>query len=82
MKVAHKIKILDLIETANDAQVDAVWAILKYKEIGIFRKVYCIAEVFGEDAESLLSDLPQDEEGRILDYKTRYLIHDTLVKVS
>ena len=82
MKVAHKIKILDLIETASDAQVDALWAIIKYKEIGIFRKIHCIAEVFGEDVELLLSDLPQDEEGRILDHKTRYLIHDALMEVS
>ena len=82
MKTATQPKLIEFIDEANEAQVDAIWAILKYREIGIFRKIYCIAEVFGVDAEDLLEDLPQDENGRILDQKTRYLIHDALVEVS
>jgi len=76
------IKLLNLIAQANDAQVDSIWAILKYKEIGIYRKIACICEVLSQDMQEMLNDLPQDEEGRILDYKTRHMIHDTLIAVS
>jgi hypothetical protein len=67
---------------ANEAQVDSVWAILKYKEIGIYRKIACICEVLNLDFQEVLDQLPQDEEGRILDYKTRHMIHDSLIGVS
>ena len=76
------VKLLDVISQANEAQVDSVWAILKYKEIGIYRKISCMCEVLGLDLQEVLNDLPQDEEGRILDYKTRHMIHDTLIGVS
>jgi hypothetical protein len=82
MKLKSKYSLVELIENANSAQIDAIWAILKYREIGIFRKIFCIAEVFGENADDLLEDLPQDDNGRILDQKTRNLIHDALVEVS
>jgi hypothetical protein len=75
-------KLLDVISQANEAQVDSVWAILKYKEIGIYRKIACMCEVLALDLQEILNDLPQDEEGRILDYKTRHMIHDTLIGVS
>jgi len=26
--------------------------------------------------------LPKDDEGRVLDYKTRHMIHDILIQVS
>ncbi len=74
--------LLDTISQANEAQVDSIWAILKYKEIGIYRKIACICEVLNLDFQKSLDDLPQDEEGRILDYKTRHLIHDTLIGIS
>ena len=70
------------INDANEAQVDALWGILKYKEIGIYRKVASMAEVLGLNFEAVVEDLPQDEDGRVLDYKTRHLIHDELIKVS
>ena len=41
-----------------------------------------MCEVLGLDLQEILNDLPQDEEGRILDYKTRHMIHDTLISVS
>tara|TARA_Y100000361_G_scaffold154171_1_gene178557 strand:- start:1952 stop:2203 length:252 start_codon:yes stop_codon:yes gene_type:complete len=74
--------LLDHINQANEAQVDSVWAILKYKEIGIYRKIACICEVLNLDFQEVLDQLPQDEEGRILDYKTRHMIHDSLIGVS
>lgn len=75
-------KLQSAIEKSTDSQVDAVWAILKYKEIGIYRKVASMCEVLNIDFDETISNLPQDEEGRILDYKTRHLVHDILIEVS
>jgi hypothetical protein len=72
----------DSIAKAQESQVDALWAILKYKEIGIYRKVACMCEVLNVDFEDALSGMPQDEDGRLLDYKTRHLIHDALMDIS
>ena len=70
------------INNANDVQVDGAWAILKYKEIGIYRKVACISELLDINFREVVDELPQDEDGRILDYKTRHIIHDALIAVS
>ena len=70
------------ISNANESQVDGSWAIVKYKEIGIYRKVPCLCELFNINTDTVLNELPQDEEGRILDYKTRHIIHDSLINVS
>lgn len=75
-------KLQSAIKGSTDSQVDAVWAILKYKEIGIYRKVASMCEVLNIDFNEVINDLPQDEEGRILDYKTRHLVHDILIEVS
>ena len=74
--------LVNSINEANEAQVDASWAILKYKEIGIYRKVACLSQLLDVDFNVVLDELPQDEDGRILDYKTRHLIHDALIEVS
>ena len=72
----------EAISDADAVQVDASWAILKYKEIGIYRKVACLSSLFQPDFETILNELPQDDEGRILDYKTRHIIHEALLSVS
>ena len=72
----------DAIASSNAVQVDASWAILKYKEIGIYRKVACLSSLFSIDFQTIINQLPQDEEGRILDYKTRQIIHESLISVS
>ena len=41
-----------------------------------------MASVLGLNFEKVVSDLPKDDSGRILDYKTRHLIHDTLIENS
>lgn len=74
--------LLSAIESANSVQVDTLWSILKYKEIGILRKVKCMSDVLRLDTSSVIDELPTDEEGRILDYKTRHMIHDVLIKNS
>ena len=70
------------IETANPVQIDTLWSILKYKEIGILRKVKCMSEVLRLNTGAVINELPKDDEGRVLDYKTRHMIHDVLIKVS
>lgn len=74
----------EAIKSSNPAQIDCLWAILKYKEIGILRKVKCMAEVFGPqfDLDQALRELPINDTGYIVDYKTRHLIHDVLLSVS
>ena len=74
--------LVSAIESANSEQLDTLWSILKYKEIGIFRKVKCMTHVLGLDFTQILDTLPKDDEGRVLDYKTRHMIHDILIKVS
>jgi hypothetical protein len=80
--VTIKVNLADEISQAEEPQVDALWAILKYKEIGIYRKVACMCEVLNLDFNVVLASLPQDDEGRLLDYKTRHLIHDSLMEIS
>ena len=74
--------LLQALEASTEAQVDAVWGILKYKEIGIYRKVASMCEVLNLDFEEVVAEFPTDEEGRVLAHKTRHLIHDRLLEVS
>jgi hypothetical protein len=70
------------INNANSAQVDCLWAILKYKEIGILRKIKCMSELLKFDLDKACGELPTNETGYIVDYKTRHLIHDILLEKS
>jgi hypothetical protein len=70
------------IDQANPAQIDCLWAILKYKEIGILRKVKCMSELLNFDLDKACSELPVNEQGYIADYKSRHLIHDILLEKS
>jgi hypothetical protein len=82
MEVQQTSAIDESLVDASDAQVDAVWAILKYREIGIYRKLASISEVLNLDFEEVVSQYPSDEEGRVLDHKTRHMIHDTLISLN
>ncbi len=70
-----------LIE-ADDVEVDALWAILKYKSIGILRKLKCISLILDLDEDQVIKESPKDSNGRILDKETRDSIHDSLIKRS
>ena len=70
------------INKASSSEIDTLWAILKYKEIGIYRKVKCMADVLETDFEALIDELPSDTSGRILDQRSRHAIHDVLIKYS
>ena len=62
-------------------QLDILWALLKYRNIGIYRKVACMCEVLGIEFEDIVEYLP-NENGRVLDKATRKLIHENLVQLS
>lgn len=70
------------IEKSGPEQIDLCWAILKYKEIGILRKIKALCSAFGLDLEKVSSELPKDENGRIIDWETRHMIHDSLIAKS
>lgn len=87
MEIANSVftkdnNLTNAIGKADEVQIDASWAILKYKEIGIYRKVACLCSLFNLNFEELVNQLPRDEDGRLLDYKTRHMIHDSLLSVS
>lgn len=82
IKNTQPVVLLTAISGATPEQIDTLWSILKYKEIGIYRKVKCMTSVLGLNFDNIVTELPKDDSGRILDYKTRHLIHDTLIKHS
>lgn len=70
------------ISEANEHQMDALWAILKYRDMGILRKILAMCEVLGLDKEEVLSNLPQDENGRVYDSKNRFLLSQALMQAN
>jgi|TARA_R110002167_G_scaffold38405_1_gene119594 hypothetical protein len=74
--------LIDSISRANESQLDALWAILKYRDMGILRKVLAMCEVLNLDENKVVSRLPQDENGRIYDSKNRHLLSQALIKAS
>jgi hypothetical protein len=74
--------LIDSISRANGPQLDALWAILKYRDMGILRKVLAMCEVLSLDENKVVSRLPQDENGRIYDSKNRHLLSQALIKAS
>lgn len=74
-----KDKLITIVKNTNDVEADAIWAILRYKNIGILRKVMCICRVLNLEPQDVLESLPKDENGRFLDKPTRKLIHDALI---
>ena len=70
------------INGAGEEQIDGMWAILKYREIGIMRKLKSMSALLGLQEDEVIAEAPQDENNRILDYTTRQEIHETLLEVS
>ena len=70
------------ISEANEHQMDALWAILKYRDMGILRKILAMFEVLGLDKEEVLSNRPQDENGRVYDSKNRFLLSQALMQAN
>lgn len=70
------------ISEANEHQMDALWAILKYRDMGILRKICAMCEVLGLDKDEVVSNIPQDENGRVYDSKNRFLLSQALIEAS
>lgn len=70
------------IHEAELETVDGLWAILKYREIGILRKLKAMCAILNLDSDTIIAESPQDENGRILDKPTRQAIHDELLEAS
>lgn len=70
-----------VIEKSKPEQIDLCWAVLKYKEIGVLRKIKALCSAFSLNLEQVFSELPKDENGRILDWPTRHMIHDSLMQL-
>lgn len=68
------------IKNCSDSQLDALWAILKYKQYGILRKVQAMCAVLNIEEGLITPELPQDENGWLIDSDTRYHIHDFLIE--
>ena len=70
------------INGAGEEKIDGMWAILKYRESGIMRKLKSMSALLGLQEDEVIAEAPQDENNRILDYTTRQEIHETLLEVS
>ena len=59
--------LVEKLEEANMVELDIAFALLKYREIGIYRKIQAICLSFNLNLDEVLKGLPQ-EEGRLLDW--------------
>lgn len=75
-------KLIEKIKEANPQQIDASWAILKYKNMGILRKLGCFCVLLGVPYDEIEPSLEKDNKGRIYDKTTRHQIHDALISAS
>ncbi len=66
------------LSNASETELDVAFALLKYKEIGIYRKIKGLCLAFGLNFEEVIKILPQ-ENGRLLDRETRHYIHDFML---
>jgi hypothetical protein len=74
--------LIKAIDCAKKEEIDGLWAILKYREIGILRKLKSMSSLLGVKYEKVFEEAPKDSSDRVLDYDTRKTIHDILIKVS
>jgi hypothetical protein len=70
--------LVEKLENANMIELDIAFALLKYKEIGIYRKIQALCLSFDLNLDEVLKGLPQ-EEGRLLDWETRHFIHHYMI---
>ena len=74
--------LIQAIGEANQAQLDALWAILKFRNMGILRKVLAMCEVLNLNSEDIVKHFPQDENGRLFNSKSRYRISKALIEAN
>jgi len=68
----------DALSHASETELDVAFALLKYKEIGIYRKIKCLCLALQLDFDEVVKNLP-NENGRLLDRETRHYIHDYML---
>lgn len=71
--------IIDTIKKADEVEIDGMFGVLKYKSIGILRKLKVMALILDLDEETVIKEAPKDGEGRVLDHVTRHEICDALI---
>lgn len=73
-------RVIDTIKNATFPQMDACWAVLKYREYGILRKATAIEVILGLDEGEISDFLPifneGNKKGRIKDYESRHILND------
>lgn len=70
------------IQNASPETIDGMWAILKYRDIGVLRKLKAMAALLNLELDEVVEEAPKDKHGRILDKPTRQTIHDALIVVE
>lgn len=73
-------KILNKILNASEEQLDTAFAVLKYPQIGILRKIKCFSMIFGIDFDELLSILAKTSDDRILNKKSKDIMRNLLLE--
>ena len=68
--------IKEAIESADLETIDGLWAILKYREIGILRKLNSMSKMLDLDQKKVYDEADKDDEGRVIDKQTRQYIHE------
>jgi hypothetical protein len=75
--------LLTAIEESDDSsELDCLWAVIREKKFGIKRKILCFCLILGLEESEILDQAPKDKDGRILDYESRHIISQSLVKAS
>ena len=74
--------IIQAIKEADLETLDGLWAILKYRDIGILRKLNSMSRLLDIDSDVVFCEAPKDEDDRVLDKQTRQEIHDNLLEAS
>lgn len=74
--------LIDTIKQADEVEVDGMFATLKYRSMGILRKMRVFALILDLDEEIVLKEAPKDDSGRLIDYEARHTICDALVSRS
>ena len=75
--------LLTAIEESDDnVEIDSLWCILRDARLGVKRKLLCMALILDLEESEILDQAPKDKDGRILDYQSRHVIAESLVKAS
>ena len=72
----------EAIKESTEVELDAAWSLLKRKDLGILRKLRCLALIYCLEESDVLAEAPKDAAGRIIDKASRDIICQSLLSVS